>query len=335
MRAHSLDVRAYEVAPVARVLEELCPRVAELVEAARVRLGLLLAACDGTDTTARVDSRTGLRDSYLPFERAVDARLAKDLGTRKAVEEIAFMAQLEVRQRGERLQRAVSLRALTPLLDECDSALRRIRKGVGAADAAIAAAEGVERTIDFSSELQTSLKVRRAYARLRREFERHAQTLPLKNRFRAIGTQLAVFVGWDVYIDLRVHDRLVLREMQQRILSWLREDTGNKSSQIEGGRLWQDLLGCSQMLTQISRRQELVEHDRALLARLAQAVEARPLEPLGPPALQWLQALEGLDSDLDRLAGEAAPVDRLQPCLRRLAIQFDVPHFGREATTRT
>jgi hypothetical protein len=215
--------------------------------------------------------------------------------------------------------------------------LRRIKKGVGAADAAIAAAEGVERTIDFSSELQTSLKVRRAYARLRVELEKHAQTMPLRNRFRAVGTQLAIFVGWDVYMDLRVHDRLVLREVQERILSWLREDSSHKASAAEGGRLWQDLVGCSHMLTQVNRRQELVEHDRALLSRLVRVVEAqRPLDPVDSSAAQWLRDLEGLDPELDRLvqASDVPLAGGLRPCLRRLAILFDVPHSGREKTSR-
>jgi hypothetical protein len=86
--------------------------------------------------------------------------------------------------------------------------------------------------------------------------------------------------------------------------------------------LLDDVFTCGDLLRGINRRQELCEHDGALIAALARSPDA---ETGG-----WfarLDALFGLDDDLDRLLertravqGDAAALDRLVPeVLVRLA----------------
>ena len=236
---------------------------------------------------------------YVPFERAVDAAVdaRTDGSARQAVGDLAFLAQLELRQRKARLERVAACRSAVAIIGECDSALRRIRKVLTAIDVAFARAGIAPQSLDYASELRISLCVRRACAKLRASIVAPGEPTPaaLRARLRRAGTAIAVLVGWDVYPHLRVRDRLALRELQRRILDWLREGAEPTS----GIRLWQDLAAFLRMLAQINRRQELVDHD----ARLVRAArdELVGAAVVHEELLARLSSLEGLDEGIDAL----------------------------------
>lgn len=321
LRGQAIDMRAYEVAGVEQIVAELQPLTLANLREGRDLLGAILDSCQQLPPADRIggDEPSPMWSSYLPFERAIDATMAR-LGSHQAVDEIAFIAQIELRQRQERLERVRAAQGTVALLTECDSSLRRIRKALNAVDAAIAKVEDVAPLLDFTSELQTSLAVRRAYAKLRARIVAGGEPAPdqLRARFRGAGTQIAVLVGRPVYPEMRVHDRLLLRELQQRMLDWLRGGPG--MTPAAGLRIWQDLTGCMDMFALVNRRQELVEHDGAIVRALAARVD----EPtLVDDLHDQLLALEGLDPELDRvLAGEGLDAAALRPIMTRLAAQF-------------
>jgi hypothetical protein len=267
-------------------------------------LGEILDECERTGHSGEIDGRSP-RTAELPFEQAIDVTMAASLGSRRAIEELAFIAQLELRQRAERLERVQVGQGAAPLLGEADSSLRRIRKTLSAVEAAIAGAQRVPARLVFTSELEVSRAIRRSYAKFRARLHADQEPTPqtLQRRFRAAGTQIAMLVGWDVYPEMRVRDRLLLRDLQQRILAWLRDAD---RSIIEGLRVWQDLAACTEMFSLVSRRQELVEHDTQVVERLSTHLEhASQVD-----AYAWaeLAALEGLDRELDGLlAAQPAP----------------------------
>ena len=324
VRGRSVDIRAYEIASAEQIAAELQPPTLELLQDTKQLLGSILDDCQRVEPGehgADDASSAPWTNSCLPFERAIDATMAM-LGSRQIVEEIAFMAQLELRQRQERLVRVRASQGGVALLGECDSSLRRIRKALNAVDAAIAKVESVSPLLDFTSELQTSLAVRRAYAKFRARVmaggEPTAETL--RARFRGAGTQIAKLVGWEIYPEMRVADRLLLRELQQRILDWLRgaADGGSAS----GIRLWQDLAGCVEMFSLVNRRQDLVEHDSAIIRRLLDVIEHSALPE---PTWDEVRALEGLDHELDQvIAASAKDPAALRAIVSRLAIQLGV-----------
>jgi hypothetical protein len=319
-RGRALDLRGFEIAPVERITGELQPATLDLLGETRKLLGSVLECCEPSVARGTADEAAeSLRTSFLTFDRAIDETVAtKQIGSLRAVEEIAFMADLELRQRTERLTRVGPVQGAAALLGECDSSLRRIRKALNAVDAAIATAADVPPRLDFASELETSLAVRRAYAKLRARLvgvgEPTAGTM--RARIRAVGTQLASCIGWDVYADMRVGDRLVLRDIQRRVLEWLRGE--NDATPAAGMRLWQDLAGCLEMLVLVNRRQDLVAHDAAVvrdaLARLA------PQCDVDSATWHRLRELDGLDPELDELLLlPPPPRGLLDPILARLA----------------
>ncbi|HSD88958.1 MAG TPA: hypothetical protein VLB44_15630 [Kofleriaceae bacterium] len=321
MRGRTIDIRAYEIAGIDRIAGELQPQTLSLVREGRALLGSILDHCKRVDPADWIagEATTSTWSSYLPFERAIDATMA-NLGSHQVVEEIAFIAQLELRQREERLERVRPSQGTTVLLGECDSSLRRVRKALNAVDAAIATVESVPPLLDFTSELHTSLAVRRAYAKFRSRVMAGGEPTPdmLRIRFRGVGTQIAKLVGWDIYPEMRVQDRLLLRDLQQRVLDWLRG--GTDTTAASGLRLWQDLAGCIEMFALVNRRQELVEHDSSIVRTASELLEAPEL-----PERMWqvLRALEGLDPELDQLLAQT-PADAavLRSIIGRLAIQL-------------
>lgn len=319
-RGRAIDIRAFEVASVDLIAGELQPQTSMLVREGRSLLGAILEECQQVDPADRIGGETSSAawSTYLPFERAIDATMA-NLGSHQVVEEIAFIAQLELRQREERLERVRPSQGNVVLLAECDSSLRRVRKALTAVDAAIAKVEAVRPLLDFTSELHTSLAVRRAYAKFRHRVTNGGEPTEqtLRARFRGVGTQIAILVGWDVYPEMRVQDRLLLRDLQQRVLDWLR---GTNTMSGAGIRLWQDLAGCMEMFSLVNRRQELVEHDSAIVRELCGWLDATTI-----PERIWqqLHALEGLDDELDKLLPSVQiDLGALAPIVRRLAVQL-------------
>jgi hypothetical protein len=331
-RGAQIDIRSFEIEAVSRVQGELQPVVAALVADARRVLAELVVICE----TSGHDEARPLRDSYLPFELAVDAAVqrgagAPGAGSFEAVEEIAAMAGVELRLREERLARCTPAAGLAVVLGACDSAVRCVRKVTSAVDAAIAQAEGVAPRLDFTSEVESSLRVRRAYAKVKKRVlnDGTPSAGELYARFRHVGTTLAVLVGWDVYPCLRVRDRLMLRELQERVLAWLR--SGAEASAEDGMRLWQDLTSCLEMLSLVNHRQELMQHDVAVLHQLLERFQRlAAASEVDDATLELAERLTGMDEEFDELLGA-----KLKPApavwskvVERLCAKLGVPGVG-------
>jgi hypothetical protein len=307
-RVLAVDVRAYESMAPERIAGELQPIVSELLASANHLVTDVLAAYEVESIANAWDPEPAdpadLASPYVPFEKAIDAAIdAQTASSLKAVGDIAFLASLELRQRAERLERVTACKSTVSIIGECDSALRRIRKVLTSIDVALARAGLVDQTLDFASELEESLRVRRACAKLRRRVRAGGEVTRenLCSQLRRAGTAIAMLVGWEVYPSLRVADRLQLRDLQRRILEWLRQD----QDALAGMRLWQDLVGFVGMLSQVNRRQELMDHDRRTACAACAAVVACASDELPAPTLVLLDALEGLDDEVDAVLGSA------------------------------
>jgi hypothetical protein len=323
-RVLDVDIRAYESLPHDRLASELQPVVSQLLASAHALVADIFRTYEAESEPVFHDEpgSGALAAPYVGFEQAIDAAIDNQgAASVSIVGDIAFLAHLELRQRAERLERVTACRNAIAIIGECDSALRRIRKALTSIDVALARAGLVQPSLDFTSELEVSLRVRRACAKLRARAasggEPTAETLHA--RLRKAGTAIAMLVGWEVYPSLRVRDRLHLRDLQRRILDWLRRDR----DVVDGMRLWQDLSGFISMLSQVNRRQELVEHD----TRVVSAARAR-IAACGPEldeaTLALLASLEGLDDEVDALlaSSERGVAARWHAPLERLAAQL-------------
>jgi hypothetical protein len=240
---------------------------------------------------------------------------------------MAFMAQLELAQRAERLERVLPNCDAATLLGECDSSLRRLRKSLNAVGLTISRVLGVAPLAEYRSELESSLAIRRALKSFRVRVNKGGEPTPakLRERFRYISNQIEILVSWDIYSGMRVRDRLLLRGLQQRVLSWL---NGVNATAEAGTRIWGDLAASVEMFAMVNRRQELIEHDTALFNECVTALTAQASDASVDDAL-WrrLRAVEGLDLELDALLEQpqAPHIRVLLPVLERLVARSSPP----------
>jgi hypothetical protein len=331
-----LNVRAYEGRLADELIAELRPIAAALVDRALATIDDVVDRCMaapfGTSAEARpaeeggatASPREGAADER--FELTLDSLVDQRSSPLQAIDDIAFLARLELRQRRGRLAALAPDRSQMDILAECERSLRGVRKSLAALDQAVADAWNAPRSLDYRSELDTSLRVRRCYARLRREMLEGGEPRPeaLTARLRAAGTLIAILVGREIYPELRIRDRLQLRELQGRILGWLREGFDD----IAGGvRLFQDLAAFVRMLAEVNHRQELVAHDAGVVARVHARLEQAASSTSPDELREELEPLRGLDDELDTLL-EASCRDRAayEPIVDRLHARLATRH---------
>ncbi len=331
-----VDVRSVESSLDERAGGVLAVMVLRLLDDVVEQLNTITARCEEFPPTSGPVSQQDwelqpLRDSYAPLERVLDSAVETRLGSVRVVEEMAFIAGLELRQRSERVRRLRRGANCRAILVECDGALRRIRKALEAVDAAIARACGVEPRLEFRSELQASLLVRAAYVRIRAQFEQLSQlSKPVSTRIRIAGTQIATAIGWDAYVHMRIADRLLMRELQVRILNWLADEVPDE---IAGERLLVDLRGFAQMLTLINRRQELVEHDAGILTAALRQIR----DDLDEAALRrQLIAVAGRSAEIDGWVSSGVRLGRegCELLIERALAHTAANSLGEAAATR-
>lgn len=327
--ARAIDLRAFETATSERCWEELVPAAQRMLRETRALMSELLTTCEAM--SALRESAATTHDPFIRFEHVLDAAIqsVESTGaTVQAVEDVSFLVDLELRQHGDRMARISARSSTLMIIGECDSALRRIQKGLGAIDIAIARAEGVPTQLDFSSELESSIHVRRAYARFRSRLVGAADPTEaeLYARMRAVGTSIAVLVGWREYPLCRLRDRLQLRELQQRILAWLRPE--HRSDTAGGMRIWRDVVSFVEMLALVNRRQELIAHDHdRIVELLAQLAKSPPTDDaiVDDVTRARLDCLEGIDDAFDLRLASPTPMSRRE--LTRL-LEAIAPRYG-------
>lgn len=305
-----LDVREFEDAR-GDALVTLRSRTLELVERACVLVTGTVEVC------MKFSDASEKRPSSLPFGLALDAAVAQP-PIQQAIEDVAFLVMLELRQRRERLQQLGG--DPIAVLSECDGALRRIRKGLGAIEVVAAKVFHQPVRLDFSTELQRSLLVRAAYAKFSRRLRANAPAgetpTDLRTALRRVGTEIAVLVGRDAFPMIRVRDRLQIRSLQRRILDWL-----HVLDPVEGARLWQDIVGFVEMLGHVNRREELISHDREVVKT------ALGVGPGDAPTLKLVCAkLVGRDPGLDAWLSTPSTPEDAHRILSRIAVELGGLH---------
>lgn len=321
-RVEAFDLRRFELHDVDALTSELTPPVRALLhEAYRVARDVAEACGGGALAPSGAEADGGApRPEHTPG-RALGGGAAGPSSSLADIADIGFLASLELKQRADRLEHLPDESSRAVVIGECESALRSIRKALKTIDRAFARAGVSPSRLDFTSDVETALEVRRVYAKLRARVAELGEPRgdASYEQLQALGMAIATVVGWEGFAQLRVRDRMALRELQRRLVEWFRTER----EAVAARRLWQDIEFFVRSLSGISRRQELTEHDAQVVEESWEVVNtvdgALPAE-----TLEALQRLEGLDDEVDvLLAGEArssavawrAPLERLRRAL--------------------
>ena len=155
--------------------------------------------------------------------------------------------------------------------------------------------------ISHVAETQTAIEIRTAYAKLWRTIETGTTTGDFESRLRSASTAIARLTGRPIFLDMRALDRRLTLELQKRIRNWL---AGGPSSDT-GKPLWLDVEAFCELIRMINFRQELVEHDLALVPELMS--QLGELDGGSTPLTEHaalhrrLRTLIGRDRELDSL----------------------------------
>ncbi len=214
--------------------------------------------------------------------------------------DICFAAIWELSRAAAELSRT---RSPDDALSAVETALRKLRRAVHAVLDAARSVSLPELADGWRSErqiadLECALVVRRLYTEFRRSLRRPQVGAPdaALTALRYAAGALATLIASNGYQHARVSDRVLLRRMQARLLSWARQGQGAD----EGLQLLEDVCTCADLLRGVNRRQELRLHDLTVL----QELQSHPSEDIS----EWLSGLSrlfGLDDALDALVEQA------------------------------
>jgi hypothetical protein len=314
-----VGIRRFEEDSAAELVEHLTPAVLRLIERACVVLGDLLSRYESHDDEAQNEIFSELE--VVPLRAAPRPPGA-------AIGDLAFVSISELRQHQHRLQGHRANQEAKELMSDCGSALRSIRKSLYALEPLLCEVAKTPRLLP--PRLHTSLLVRRQYQKLWSFAATTGDVSPATVRaaLRGAGTRIAMLTGNPIYNHLREDDRFRLRELQGRILEWLREGDDH----LVATRLWQDFALFVEMLRQVNLREELIEHDREALRAADSVLRVRGQAAMSE-ALALLSPLRGLDDGLDALLARDAHADELARELARVRAQLQDPQSISTSTT--
>jgi len=331
--------------------DDLLPMRAEVLRAlddAHDVLGAVLARYDIEPDVDDLDFEFADRASTIC--RAVEARLDDEPKGPEKITSVAFVARIGIRGRRDSVS-ASTVERKWDLIATCSSAVREVLKSLSAVEMAVAEHEGFSATTRYYvTELDRSLRVRRAYVTFRAEVygEGPPQVHDAPRRLRSAASALAKLISREAYSFARVHDRSSLRDIQRRIREQLTahakahadpdtEPRWMNVLDLAASRLWQDLSNLSELMLLVNNRAELREHDRKVLWSVRRALEAGDFD--AERAHASLAEVVGRDSDVDRwthhrstdLAELHAALAHALDTLERTAVEEPEPN-GRRAT---
>ncbi|MEM9553842.1 MAG: hypothetical protein AAGC60_06265 [Acidobacteriota bacterium] len=233
--------------------------------------------------------------------------------------DLAFVGRLELDQLRETLEAAVAEGKPWRVVADADRAVTRVVRALAPIEGALRRRLGLEAIERRWFDLDDALASRGHYAALWLATERRQASVEAADadgvtaHLEELARSIETLRRDDLYPFLRVDDRLGIRRLQKRILEHLGagdgESAGSVGARGAGVRLWQDAASFFRLLMQISRREELREHDLHLAARLcAELAEGAAVPDELPRALhERLLQLACQDSELDDLLARSEP----------------------------
>lgn len=342
-RARDTDIRRLEDEDLdsTSLLEVVVPQIRDALHDTMDLLGQL-------SNLFEPDEEPSGPDDSGAFYRLVDD-LVEVEAANEQLADLAFMGAVELRgtlepfekieERVETLKaEADEITCRGELLSLCFRGRRKIIKITTAMENTLAHETGIEARLDFVTELQSALKIRYAYAKMRHAVLGSSEpkdSETLRARLVTACTAIANLRGRDAYWCMRYHDRIQLRHLQERLVEWSRPS--REVEPEEGLHLWQDIVAFTRLLDEVNRRAELQEHDRKVVEKVRGWLESSSSSPDRIPEdfHPDLISLYGCDEEIELLLEERCfrtkawrrPLDRLRSKFNQ--VNFD--HDGRSA----
>jgi len=296
-RAGRVTVEGFEEEPWAALENDLLPEVRATVAAGIELLTVIMGSCDEPERPAPASHDTA------EFLWEID-RLLVEEEPRDRLADLAHLGRIDLRGKSDVLEAAVESAAIWPVISAAGSCLRTLRKALAAVEHSLCEIEGLAPRIEVMGERERSLAVRRAYAKFRAAIRGLQERPAIQEILTGAATSIAMLIGRDVYRDFRIGDRVRLRELQHRLLHWQR----TRQDEASGRQLWTDILGFSELIGEVRRRQELAEHDREILTAIRRRLQVSSDSTLDGMR-SALMPLLGWNDQIDDWLLRQAPLD--------------------------
>ena len=316
-RVESVDVRVPEDSALIGLAADLVPKVTHQL---RDGIALMLAIERYYDPSKTNIPRPDDADTLHHIGILISSEFAA-----RDLTDVAYFARLELKGALEKLEQSATRGKRGDLLlaSNCEAGLRCLRKALVSVESAVYEFEESRAPARSWFDVELSLQIRKLYWNLRNETELAAaeDEEDLEGRLRQVLYRIMAFRELSVYPFLRVEDRVHMRTLLKRILEWLNSE--DRDSDV-AKRLWSDLTSFTEILVQISQRQELQDHDRDLLRfTYNRLFRKRGLAEVTPALLDDLDSVLGLDEELDdlianRITYKEAWREPLETLLKRL-----------------
>lgn len=233
------------------------------------------------------------------------------------VGDLAFVAALGLRSRRATVESVATVEDTWDVIAECSGAFREVLKSLTALERAVCEFELLPtRSSFYVTELERALLTRRAYVSLRQDVSGAGTPEPedVPQRLRLAAAAVAKLVSRDIYVSARVHDRRLIRSVQERIRDWLlSEPEGETPARVPwllaGVRLHRDIANVCDLLLAINHRATLCAHDADVLDSVLEELLTRGAEPVRlDQEFPELEGITGRDPELDGLVQAAAPL---------------------------
>ncbi len=248
---------------------------------------------------AESDTSADDEDSLL---LEIGAQISSEIAARE-ISDLSFVGRGQLAEIRDTLETAVERKQTWVVASYADSGLRRARKALISLESAISEFEGESAPDRQWTDLEDSLEIRRLYGQFRRAILRgdlEASGEALAKQLQSAARRISILRDLKIYPFLRIDDRLTIRKLNRRIVDW--STSAVESKDEDGRRILQDLVSFARLLGKINEREELREHDRAVVFRLLASTRHQAANaPLRPVILQEIETLLGRDDDLDQI----------------------------------
>ncbi|MDQ7006671.1 MAG: hypothetical protein Q9Q40_05530 [Acidobacteriota bacterium] len=237
-----------------------------------------------------------------------------------AVADHLFVVQMELQHLASQLASSGDHHAGWALLSHCNHALGSFIKAGIATEQLLCRRLGQRSELSALTESRQAIDLRRLFAYFRRRIAADGppEATSIVERLLDGAQAIAAVLESESGPSLRLADRQNFLRLQRRIWRW---EEQRPRDPARGMEIWQDLYGLSELLLQINQREELIQHDRQVVAEALDRMADRDHPPDPVELASLLRDLCGRCQELDRLLERPAGLqayERLRQLLGRL-----------------
>ncbi|MCG3174949.1 MAG: hypothetical protein GMKNLPBB_03252 [Myxococcota bacterium] len=188
------------------------------------------------------------------------------------------------------------------IIAKCAEARTKIQHLAMVLEGQVCMLGGMPTALHSLAQTGEALLVRGMYVNFRHGLLALGQPEPaaVEQHLRRASVLMARMSGNNNFTVLRIADKVMFVRMRERMIEWF--SSAGKDPR-EGLRIWQDLLGMSELFMQINNRAELAAHDTRVVWELMQLFTRGAWQAPRLPDAQWREAVSllGLDREADDL----------------------------------